>query len=158
MRLTASKGRMIRGFGLIEIMVALVLIAVMAAALLPLSQHALSVSRDGRQREVALRLAESKLDELRHLAQQNQPQLMTSGDSTQRVMETEFSLDWTVSAFHWSAMQQVWLPSTALDGGKTEVLVTVVWQDSHERPQSFSLSSAMVSLPTLTAGPFGRRM
>ncbi|MGO4998084.1 type IV pilus modification PilV family protein [Oceanisphaera sp. W20_SRM_FM3] len=158
MRFSVGKRRMMRGFGLIEVMVALVLIAVMAAALLPLSQHALSISRDERQREVALRLAESKLDELRHLAQQNQPQLITSGESRQWVMDTEFSLDWSVSAFHWSAVQQAWLPATAVLRDKIQVLVIVGWRDSHDRPQSFSLSTAMVALPTLTAGPFGRRL
>ena len=154
----SSSTAVMRGFGLIEVMVALVLIAVMAAALLPLSQRYLSVSQDGRKREVALRLAESKLDELRHFAQQHQPQLIVSGESSERVMETEFSLNWTVSAFHWSPLQQVWLSATAVDGGKIEVLVTVDWHNSHDQPQSFSLSTAMVALPTLSAGPFGRRL
>ena len=149
----------IRGFGLIEVMVALVLIAVMAAALLPLSQRYLTASRDARQLEVALRLAESKLDELRHFAQQNQPQLLVSGDGVQQVMLSEFSLQWTVQSFNWQPTPQAWQPAAngAQFSGKHQVLVTVTWLNSHDEPQSFSLSTAMVALPTLTAAPFGRR-
>ena len=149
----------IRGFGLIEVMVALVLIAVMAAALLPLSQRYLTASRDARQLEVALRLAESKLDELRHLAQQNQPQFLVSGDGVQQVMHSEFSLSWTVQSFNWQPGPQTWQP--AVNGadfqGLHRVAVTVTWLNSQDQPQSFSLNTAMVALPTLTAGPFGRR-
>lgn len=145
------------GFGLIEVMVALLLIAVMAAALLPLSQRYLSAGRDGRQREVALRLAESKLDELRHFAQQHQPQLITSGESNQLVMDTEFSLNWTVTSANWNYEQQAW-QSAVVDAsfsGKQEVLVQVAWLDADEQVQSFSLQTAMVALPTLAVGPFG---
>ena len=145
------------GLGLIEVMVALLLIAVMAAALLPLSQRYLSVNLDGRQREVALRLAESKLDELRHFAQQHQPQLITSGESSRLIMDAEFSLNWTVSSANWNYGQQVW-QSAAVDGsfsGKQEVLVKVAWLDASEQEQSFSLQTAMVALPTLAVGPFG---
>lgn len=151
--------RRARGFGLIEVMVALVLIAVMAAALLPLSQRYLTISRDGRQREVALRLAESKLDELRHFAQQNQPQLIVSGEDSQFIMHTEFSLDWTMHAFNWSPSQQAWQPAVvdAQFGGKQDVSVTVVWHNSQSEPQTFTLQTALVALPTLTAGPFGGR-
>lgn len=151
--------RSARGFGLIEVMVALVLIAVMAAALLPLSQRYLSISRDGRQREVALRLAESKLDELRHFAQQNQPQLIVSGEESQLIMHTEFSLDWAVHAFNWSSPLQAWQPAVtdAQFGGKQDVLVTVAWHNSLNEPKDFTLQTALVALHTLTAGPFGSR-
>ncbi|WP_319783353.1 type II secretion system protein [Oceanisphaera sp. IT1-181] len=151
--------RSARGFGLIEVMVALVLIAVMAAALLPLSQRYLSISRDGRQREVALRLAESKLDELRHFAQQNQPQLVVSGEGSQFIMHTEFSLDWAVHAFNWSSSQQAWQPAVtdAQFSGKQDASVTVAWHNTQGEPQTFTLQTALVALPTLTAGPFGSR-
>ena len=146
-----------RGFGLIEVMVALVLIAVMAAALLPLSQRYLSASRDGRQLEVAVRLAESKLDELRHLAQQNQPQLIVSGHQQRQVIDSEFSLDWTVSALKWSPAVQAWQSAADAElNGKQNVLVTVTWSNSRDELQSFSLQTALVALPSLVAGPFGR--
>lgn len=149
----------VAGFGLIEVMLALLLIAVMAAGLIPLSQRYVSVGRDGRLREVALRLAESKLDELRHLAQQHQPQLINPGESRRLIMHTEFSLHWTVRSANWRSGAQAWQSAVVDDtfNGKQEVLVKVTWLGADEQEQVFSLQSAMVALPTLTAGPFGRR-
>ena len=55
-----------QGFGLIEVMIAFIVVAITAGSLLQLNKSYLEYSRDGRNREVALRLAESKLDELRY--------------------------------------------------------------------------------------------
>lgn len=152
------------GFGLIEVLVAMLLIAVMAAALLPLSQRYLTASRDGRQTEVALRLAESKLDALRHLNQQSghgsslQPQpLPASGQDSVLVMDVEFTRTWTVSSARWSPAQQAWLASPATESGKQAIGVTVSWQNSQGQRQFFSLNSAMAALSHLEPGPLGAR-
>lgn len=148
-----------RGFALIEVMIAFILLSIMAAGLLPLSQRYLTYSRDGRDREIAMRLAESKLDELRHLAYLNQSSMIVSGQSTQTMSNTAFSLNWTVTAFDWNPTQQAWQSVIADEyfSGKKDVSVTITWLDTRDADQSLVLNTALVALPTLSAGPFGHR-
>lgn len=147
-----------QGFGLIEVMLAFVLVSLMAASLLQLSKRYLEYSRDGRHREVALRLAESKLDELRHLAYLNQAALITGGQSSLTLAQARFELSWTAHALHWSRAQQAWqATANPVSPGKIDVSVTVIWHNAAGEPHRFELQSALVALPTLTAGPFGRR-
>lgn len=148
-----------QGVGLVEVMLAMLLIAVMAATLLPLSQRQLKMHRDARYWEVALGLAESRLEELRHLAQQHQPQLLISGEVETQRMHTFFTVSWTVNTYRWHLSQNGWqISSTPLAvGNKHQLKVTVVWQDSQAQTQSISLHTAAVALPTLSQGPFGLR-
>src|SRR5690606_20249529 len=54
-----------KGFGLLEILITLVLLGVGVAGLVAMSRGILGASQDGRRYEVAMRLAESKLDDFR---------------------------------------------------------------------------------------------
>lgn len=54
-----------KGFGLLEILITLVLLGVGVAGLVALARNMISAAQEGRRYEVAMRLAESKIDELR---------------------------------------------------------------------------------------------
>nr|WP_270835444.1 prepilin-type N-terminal cleavage/methylation domain-containing protein [Aeromonas sp. QDB30] len=55
-----------KGFGLFEILVTLVVLGVGVVGLVMLSKSTLTASQDGRRYEIAMRLAESKIEEFRN--------------------------------------------------------------------------------------------
>ncbi|ART80055.1 type IV pilus modification PilV family protein [Oceanisphaera avium] len=147
------------GVSLIEVMIAMLLISIMAATLLPLHQQRLRNSRDDRALETAMRLAESKLDELRQFAKLKQWQLLASGEEETEIGQVSFTVNWTTHAYQWQPESHSWLAAVAIQqqGNKHQLAVTVTWQNSMEQPQSFNLQAAVVVMPTLNTGPFGRR-
>ncbi|WP_417615893.1 type IV pilus modification PilV family protein [Oceanisphaera sp.] len=147
------------GFGLIEVMIAFVIVAVTAGSLLQLSKHYLEYSRDGRSREIALRLLESKLDELRHEQFVAGYQAVGLGNEARTVANTSFQLDWVVDQRDWDTEQGKWRSSAASDsqGDKKDLMVTVAWQDDRGEEKSVTLSSAIVPILPIYAGPFGER-
>lgn len=147
------------GFGLIEVMIAFVLVAVTAGSLLQLSKHYLEYSRDGRSREVALRLLESKLDQLRHQQAVSGYQAVSSGNEALTVATISFDLEWAVYPRDWDSSQHRWL-STAANGSKgdkKDIAVTVAWQTDRGQAQSMTLNSAIAPILPIYAGPFGER-
>lgn len=148
-----------RGFGLIEVMIAFVIVVGTAGSLLQLSKHYLEYSRDGRSREVALRLLESKLDELRHEQSVSGYHAVSSGNETRNVADVGFELDWVVHNLDWDTAQGKWLSSAASGslGDKKDLVVTVVWQDDRGETKSVTLSSAIAPILPIYAGPFGER-
>ncbi|WP_116475054.1 prepilin-type N-terminal cleavage/methylation domain-containing protein [Zobellella maritima] len=143
------------GFGLVEVVIAFIVVAVTAGSLLQLNKVYLEYSRDGRSREVALRLAESKLDELRHFNDKLGYQNISGGSQTTVSNGVTYNLGWTVTDYGWDTINTKWttpLPS-GTTSGKKEVAVTVDWSDNGE-PQSFTLSS-VVSPQQLYSGLSG---
>lgn len=145
------------GFGLIEVMVAFVILALTAGSLLQLSKQYLSYSRDGRTQEVALRLVESKLDELRHQQLSLGYNSVVPGSDTSRLMETDFTETWTVEAKAWSVAQDQWLAPVSGVSNKKDVKVSLSWQDSQGVLNTIALESAITPITPLYAGPFGER-
>lgn len=148
-----------RGFGLIEVMTAFVIVAVTAGSLLQLSKHYLEYSRDGRSREVALRLLESKLDELRHEQAVSGYPDVSSGSEARTVATISFDLEWAVHPRNWDRSQNQWLSSAAngSEGNKKDIAVTVAWQNDRGQAQSVTLNSAIAPILPIYAGPFGER-
>ncbi|MGO1247007.1 MAG: type IV pilus modification PilV family protein [Oceanisphaera sp.] len=145
------------GFGLIEVMIALVILALTAGSLLQLSQQYLSYSRDGRAREVALRLVESRLDELRHQQASQGYNSLASGSDMRTLMDINFTINWTVQDQMWSATQGLWLASASVISDKKDVSVSLTWQDSQGELNSITLASAIAPISAIYAGPFGER-
>jgi type II secretory pathway pseudopilin PulG len=145
-----------QGFGLIEVLLAFIVVAVTAGSLLQLNKSYLEYSRDGRSREVALRLAESKLDELRYFRDKQGYQNIASGTESTALDGVTYDLDWTVDDHGWDAANNQWVtpPPTGVASGKKEIAVTVDWNDTGE-PQSFTLSSVVSPSLSAESGPFG---
>lgn len=148
-----------RGFGLIEVMIAFVIVAVTAGSLLQLSKHYLEYSRDGRSREVALRLLESKLDELRYQQAVSGYQTVSSGSEARTVAAISFDLEWAVHLRDWDSSQSQWLSTAASGskGDKKDIAVTVTWQNDRGQAQSVTLNSAIAPIRPIYTGPFGER-
>ncbi|OYD24737.1 type II secretion system protein [Oceanimonas baumannii] len=144
------------GFGLIEVMLAFVIVAATAGTLLQLNKTYLEYSRDGRNREVAMRLAESKLDELRRFQHRAGFTAIDSGSDSLSLDGIEYHRNWTVTAYTWNSASSAWNMTSASDKNtaKKQVAVTISWNVQGE-PFSFSLNSVISSTIPAIAGPFG---
>ncbi|WP_458734369.1 type IV pilus modification PilV family protein [Zobellella taiwanensis] len=129
------------GFGLIEVFISFLLVAGTAGVLLQLHKVYLEYSRDGGYREVALRLAESKIDEIRSTDSLSAFNSLPNGGNEQKVIDNmTFELDWTISPVG-SLMEK-------------EVDVEVSWAVDAAL-QTFSLSSRVVPQLQIIEGPVG---
>ncbi|GAA3547222.1 type IV pilus modification PilV family protein [Zobellella aerophila] len=142
------------GFGLVEVMIAFLLVAVTAGSLLQLNKVYLEYSRDGRNREVALRLAESKLDELRSFQDQSGYQAIGSGAEQTVVDEAVYELGWAVTDYGWDGSTWVSPPPSGVASGKKEIVLTIDWEDAGG-PDSFTLGSVVAPNLSIGGGPFG---
>jgi prepilin-type N-terminal cleavage/methylation domain-containing protein len=88
-----------RGFTFVEVLVALVIIAVGVAGLVSLQRMFIQSSTRAAERTAAMELAQEKIEELRFIEYAN---LATGTDTVDREGKT-FSLDWTVADRYWSA-------------------------------------------------------
>ena len=93
-----------KGFGLLEILITLVLLGVGVAGLVSLARGMLSTAREGGRYEIAMRLAESKLDEFRNFNEIRTatPPLtaykdISTGSSSQSLSNDNYGVSWTVS-------------------------------------------------------------
>ncbi|MEW7866028.1 type IV pilus modification PilV family protein [Aeromonas diversa] len=149
-----------KGFGLLEILVTLVLLGVGVAGLVAMSRGALFSSQDGRRYEVAMRLAESRLDAFRNFngvvaatAPQTAYTAIAAGSSTATLSGDTYSLSWTVADRYWNGSG--W-QATAPAGyhytypGRKVIDVTVSWSDSQNQTRSLLLSGAVSPTESLT--------
>ncbi|XEI33459.1 prepilin-type N-terminal cleavage/methylation domain-containing protein [Aeromonas veronii] len=144
-----------KGFGLLEILITLVLLGVGVAGLVAMSRGLLGSSQDGRRYEVAMRLAESKLDEFRtfngvvsavspltayiSIAAGSTTTTPTNGGGS-------YSLSWTVSNQYWNGTGwSATMPAGYLYTypGRKIINVTVGWSDSAGQARSLLLSGAV---------------
>lgn len=144
-----------KGFGLLEILITLVLLGVGVAGLVAMSRGLLGTSQDGRRYEVAMRLAESKLDEFRtfngvvsavspltayiSIAAGSTTTTPTNGGGS-------YSLSWTVSNQYWNGTGwSATMPAGYLYTypGRKIINVTVGWSDSAGQARSLLLSGAV---------------
>lgn len=127
------------GFGLIEVFISFLIVAVTTGALLGLNKTYLEYTRDGRNREVAIRLAESRLDELRDFKNIAEYNALVDGSETISIDDTSYNVTWDV----------------ALNGNKKDVDISVSWAGGGNNNQSVSLFSTITSNLSVTSGPFG---
>ncbi|WP_346351000.1 type II secretion system protein [Oceanimonas sp. AH20CE76] len=127
------------GFGLIEVMLAFVIVAATAGTLLQLNKTYLEYSRDGRSREVAMRLAESKLDELRRFQSRNGFDEITDGSDTVNLDNNEYARNWAV---------------TESGNAQKQVVVTINWNDGGE-VLSFTLGTTISLNISAISGSLG---
>ncbi|WMC10028.1 prepilin-type N-terminal cleavage/methylation domain-containing protein [Oceanimonas pelagia] len=144
------------GFGLIEVMLAFVIVAATAGTLLQLNKTYLEYSRDGRSREVAIRLAESKLDELRRFQTRSGFDAIVGGSDSISLDSIDYARSWTVTAYAWNSASSAWKTTSSSDNntGKKQVVVTVNWTDAGSS-RSFSLESLLSPNLPASGGPFG---
>lgn len=150
-----------KGFGLLEILITLVLLGVGVAGLVAMSRGILGTSQDGRRYEVAMRLAESKIDEFRTfngvvsaVSPLTAYNSIAAGSSTTTPTNGggSYSLSWTVSNQYWNGTG--W-STTAPAGylytypGRKVINVTVGWSDSAGQARSLLLSGAVAPVESL---------
>ncbi|MFP2768804.1 prepilin-type N-terminal cleavage/methylation domain-containing protein [Oceanisphaera sp. KMM 10153] len=145
-----------QGFGLIEVLIAFIMVSVTAGSLLQLNKSYLEYSRDGRSREVALRLAESKLDEIRYFKDKQGYQNIASGSESTALDGVTYELDWTVDDYGWDAANTKWAtpPPSGVASGKKEIALTIGWEDAGGS-DSFTLASVVSPNLSIDGGPFG---
>lgn len=150
-----------KGFGLLEILITLVLLGVGVAGLVAMSRGILGASQDGRRYEVAMRLAESKLDDFRTfngvvsaVAPLTAYNNITAGTSSATPTDGggTYTLSWTVSNQYWNGTAwQTTVPPGYLQSypGRKVVNVTVSWSDSAGNPLSLLLAGAVSPIESL---------
>ncbi|MHA6999715.1 type IV pilus modification PilV family protein [Aeromonas schubertii] len=149
-----------KGFGLLEILITLVLLGVGVAGLVAMSRGALFSSQDGRRYEIAMRLAESRLDAFRNfngIIAATSPETayaaITAGTSSVSLSGDSYNLSWSVANQYWNGA--AW-QSTAPAGyrytypGRKVIDVTVSWSDSQSQTRSLLLSGAVSPTESLT--------
>lgn len=150
------RGQRQQGFGLIEVTVALVLIAVTAGSLLQLSKHYLNYARESVGREMALRLLESKLDTFKNSRTLNEYQAISSGSEQQVLAEYTFNLSWEVSEWSWDKDSEQWYAGAEDPAvSKKDIQLFIAWQDGHAEPQQLFMKTSVTFITPLIAGPFG---
>lgn len=144
-----------KGFGLLEILITLVLLGVGVAGLVAMSRGILGASQDGRRYEVAMRLAESKLDDFRTfngvvsaVSPLTAYNSIAAGTSTVTPADGggTYTLSWTVNNQYWNGTTwQTTVPAGYLQSypGRKVVNVTVSWSDNDGNPISLLLAGAV---------------
>ena len=153
-----------KGFGLFEILVTLVVLGVGVVGLVVLSKSALTASQDGKRYEVAMRLAESKIEEFRNfnsLVTATAPltayAAITSGNATKSQSGDSYTLVWTVTNQYWNGSTSAW-QNTAPAGyllnypGRKQINTTVSWTNSEGATLSVALIGYASPTESLTAG------
>jgi len=152
-----------KGFGLFEILVTLVVLGVGVVGLVTLSKSALTASQDGKRYEVAMRLAESKIEEFRNFnnlvtatAPLTSYAAITSGNATKSQSGDSYTLAWTVTNQYWNGNTSAW-QNTAPAGyllnypGRKQINTTVSWTNSEGATVSVALIGYASPTESLTA-------
>lgn len=127
------------GFGLIEVLIAFVVVSVTAGALLQLNKVYLDYVRDGGYREVAIRLAESRLDKMRNFDSELEYEAITDGSEILTDKNNiAYNVSWEVNDLY----------------NKKNVLVVVTWDDGVGE-KKFSIESIVSPNLFAKSGPFG---
>ncbi|QXB31297.1 prepilin-type N-terminal cleavage/methylation domain-containing protein [Aeromonas sp. FDAARGOS 1405] len=155
-----------KGFGLLEILITLVLLGVGVAGLVAMSRSLLNTSQDSRRYEVAMRLAESKLDAFRTfngvvsaVSPLTAYNSIAAGSSSATPPDGggTYALTWSVSNQYWNGSAwQTAIPAGYLRAypGRKVVNVTVSWSDSVGQSHSLLLSGAVSPVESLTQNQF----
>lgn len=154
-----------KGFGLLEILITLVLLGVGVAGLVALARGMLSSSQEGRRYEIAMRLAESKLDEFRNFndVQDATPPLtayegIATGDNGQSPTANNYRLEWTVSDEYlsggaWTTAKPASYPYDYPQRKRIEVRVN--WSNNDGKSQLLRLAGAISPTGSFTSEETG---
>lgn len=141
------------GFGLLEILITLVLLGVGVAGLVALARGMLSASQEGGRYEIAMRLAESRLDEFRNFNEVRNatPPLtaykdIATGNDGQSLTANNYPLDWTVtdqylSAGAWSTTKPASYPYDYPE--RKLIVVRVTWENNSGDNRFLELAGAI---------------
>jgi prepilin-type N-terminal cleavage/methylation domain-containing protein len=144
-----------RGFSLIEVMLAFIIVAVSAAGLVKLQNSYMKQESSSSARESAMHLAENKLDDLRSFTtlatttgqfayqdiQTNVGQSLTNGlaAGNHTIGNTTYALGWTV------ANSPNPLPTNLKYPLRKDITITVAWTDQNGSAKTLSLSSSIAA-------------
>ncbi|MGS3184019.1 prepilin-type N-terminal cleavage/methylation domain-containing protein [Aeromonas taiwanensis] len=154
-----------KGFGLLEILITLVLLGVGVAGLVSLARGMLSTAREGGRYEIAMRLAESKLDEFRNFNEVRSatPPLtaykdIVTGSGSQSLSNDSYAVNWTVTNQFlnggvWSTTQ----PATYLYDypERKRIVVRVAWNDNDGAGRYLELAGAISPTGSFTSDETG---
>ncbi|WP_043757707.1 type IV pilus modification PilV family protein [Aeromonas taiwanensis] len=154
-----------KGFGLLEILITLVLLGVGVAGLVSLARGMLSTAREGGRYEIAMRLAESKLDEFRNFNEVRSatPPLtaykdIVTGSGSQSLSNDSYAVNWTVTNQFlnggvWSTTQ----PATYLYDypERKRIVVRVTWNDNDGSGRYLELAGAISPTGSFTSDETG---
>lgn len=132
-----------RGFTFVEVLVALVIIAVGVAGLVSLQRMFIQSSTRGAERTAAMELAQEKIEELRFIEYAN----LAAGTETATREGKSFSMNWSIAERYWSAGG--WVPASdpaAPDPLPPEpdikaVTVTVAWTERAGDTESLDMEA-----------------
>jgi len=143
-----------RGFSLIEVMVAALVLSIGILAISKLQGTLIKGGSLGHERSIAATLASRKIDDLRYpntsdyityftTINTNQGGAIPSGSST--LGNTEYELSWTVSTFEYPSLDAAPITTTYTDIGADfkQVAVTVSWIDATGAAQSLVINSVI---------------
>lgn len=153
MKSPPQRFRAMAGFSLVEVLLAFILVAVSTAGLIRLHNSYLRNEGSSSAREIAMHLAENKLDDLRSFTvlktttgafawqdiATNQGGQITAGNYT--IGQTTFALSWSVTDT---------TPTGATLPTRKDVIVSVGWKDLSGGSQTLRLSSSLSA--TLSTG------
>lgn len=154
-----------KGFGLLEILITLVLLGVGVAGLVSLARGMLSTAREGGRYEIAMRLAESKLDEFRNFNEVRTaiPPLtaykdIATGSGSQSLSNDSYAVNWTVTNQYlnggvWSATPPAAYPYDYPE--RKQILVRVTWEDNSGDDRSLELVGAISPTGSFTSEETG---
>ncbi|MFM4669629.1 prepilin-type N-terminal cleavage/methylation domain-containing protein [Aeromonas media] len=148
-----------QGFGLLEILITLVVLGVAVAGLVSLSKSALTASQDGRRYEIAMRLAESKIDEFRNFHSEADYNAIANGSASKTMSNDLYTLTWTKTDKYWNSATSAW-QNTAPAGyllptsGRKQITTTVSWINSTGQLTSVALTGDVSPVEALTSGGF----
>lgn len=131
-----------QGFGLLEILITMVVLGVAVVGLVVFSKSALVASQEGRSYEIAMRLAESKLDEFRNFNSATTAaipftaynDISTNSTGTKLTQYgVDYYITWVAKDQFWNKASSVWQDSppsgySAPTSGQKIVTVTVTWK------------------------------
>ncbi|TFF79568.1 prepilin-type N-terminal cleavage/methylation domain-containing protein [Aeromonas taiwanensis] len=154
-----------KGFGLLEILITLVLLGVGVAGLVSLARGMLSTAREGGRYEIAMRLAESKLDEFRNFneVRTSTPPLtaykdIATGSGSQSLSNDSYSVNWTVTnQFLNSGVWSTTQPATYLYDypERKRIVVRVTWNDNDGSGRYLELAGAISPTGSFTSDETG---
>lgn len=125
----------LKGLGLIEVMMTLLIIAGSVVALLRFQSYLAYENNLSNQKAIATQIANSKVESLRDysaLTGSNSYANIASGTSTQTGSNTTYTLTWTVTSFSNPTYKTI--------------DVTVSWTDQHNATQSTRLISTIAQV------------
>jgi len=157
--ISTTMNRKPRGFSMIEVLIAVVVLGFGLMALAALQTSIIRSSAETKAQTVALQLAKDKVEDLRAFQTLAGYQALTSGNDTATESAVTYARTWTVTRFGYqpsvgafAAIATLTGATPAADGGGVaytanneykRVAVTVTWTDANGATQSIGIEDAI---------------